>query len=109
SRITSGKIHLNEKPFAVAGLVNNVVSVMKAQAQAKGLELEFNTRILGSGYVSGDAFRIKQILFNLLSNAIKFTDRGRVTLHVSTVVYDGKTELNIVVKDTGKGIPAGDL
>ncbi len=109
SRITSGKIVLNEKPFAVEGLVTNVVSVMKAQAQAKGLELDLHTRLLGSGHVLGDAFRIKQILFNLLSNAIKFTDHGKVTLQVSTVVYDSKTELNIVVKDTGKGIPADDL
>ncbi|SEK95792.1 hybrid sensor histidine kinase/response regulator [Parapedobacter koreensis] len=109
SRITSGKIVLSEKLFAVEGLVNNVVSVMKAQAQGKGLALEFNTRILGSGQVLGDAFRIKQILFNLLSNAIKFTDHGKVTLNVSTVVYNEKTEFNIVVKDTGKGIPAEDL
>lgn len=109
SRITSGKITLNEKPFAVEGLVSNVVAVMAAQAQAKGLELVLNTRILGYGHVRGDAFRIKQILFNLLSNAVKFTDRGKVTLDISTVVYADKTELNMVVKDTGKGIPAGDL
>lgn len=109
SRITSGKITLNEKPFAVMGLIDNVVSVMKTQAHGKGLALELNTRILGSGHVIGDAFRIKQILFNLLSNAIKFTDQGKVTLHVSTVVYNEKTEFNIVVKDTGKGIPAEDL
>lgn len=109
SRITSGKIVLNEKPFSVEDLANNVVAVMKTQAQTKGLTLEFNTRILGFGEVIGDAFRIKQILFNLLSNAIKFTDRGKVTLNVSTVVYAEKTELNIVVKDTGKGIPADDL
>ncbi len=109
SRITSGKIVLNEKSFSVEDLANNVVTVMKTQAQAKGLALEFNTRILGSGGVIGDAFRIKQILFNLLSNAIKFTDQGKVTLNVSTVVYTKKTELNIVVKDTGKGIPTEDL
>lgn len=109
SRITSGKITLNKKPFAVDGLVSSVVAVIATQAQAKGLDLVLNTRILGSGHVCGDAFRIKQILFNLLSNAVKFTDRGRVTLDVSTVVYAEKTELNIVVKDTGKGIPTNDL
>lgn len=109
SRITSGKITLNEKPFEVKGLISSVVSVMKTQAQTKGLELKLNTRVLGSGYVLGDAFRIRQILFNLLSNAVKFTDRGKVTLDVSTVVYAEKTELNMVVKDTGKGIPKGDI
>lgn len=109
SRITSGKIVLTEKPFALSELVDNVVSVMKMQASDKQLDLALNTRILGSGYLLGDAFRIRQILFNLLSNAIKFTDRGKVTLNISTVVYEQKTELNIVVKDTGKGIPREDL
>ncbi|MFB2120176.1 ATP-binding protein [Parapedobacter sp. 2B3] len=109
SRITSGKITLNEKPFAVEGLVSSVVAAMTTQAQTKGIGLVLNTRVLGSGHVLGDAFRIKQILFNLLSNAIKFTDQGKVNLDVSTVVYAEKTELNIVVKDTGKGIPKGDL
>src|SRR5690606_1252070 len=109
SRITSGKIALTEKPFVLLELVNNVVSVMRMQASSKSLDLVLNTRILGSGHLLGDAFRIKQILFNLLSNAIKFTDRGKVTLNVSTVVYEKKTELNIVVKDTGKGIPEDDL
>ena len=109
SRITSGKITLNEKPFGVEELINSVVAVMKTQAQTKGLQLELNVRILGSGYAVGDAFRIKQILFNLLSNAVKFTDSGQVTLDVSTVVYSEKTELNMVVKDTGKGIPEDDL
>lgn len=109
SRITSGKITLNERPFAVAELVDSVVGVMKTQAQAKGLALDCHTRVLGSGYVTGDTFRIKQILFNLLSNAIKFTDTGKVTLHISTAVYGEKTELNLVVKDTGPGIPEEDL
>lgn len=109
SRITSGMIALNEKPFAIKGLISSVVAVMKTQAQSKQLELLLNTRVLGSGYVVGDAFRIKQILFNLLSNAIKFTDHGKITLNISTVVYAEKTELSIVVKDTGKGIPKGDL
>ncbi len=109
SRIISGKIVLVNKPFNVSRLIDNVIDVMTTQAYAKGLDLVVNTRILGSGNVTGDAFRIRQILFNLLSNAIKFTDQGKVTLDVSTVVYDEKTELNIVVKDTGKGIPSEDL
>src|SRR3546814_12962547 len=57
SRITSGKITLNEKPFAVKGLISSVVTVMKTQAQVQGLELKLNTRVLVSGHVLGDAFR----------------------------------------------------
>src|SRR5690606_12143207 len=60
SRITSGKIVLTEKPFALLELVNSVVSVMRMQASRKQLKVVLNTRILGTGYLKGDAFRIKQ-------------------------------------------------
>lgn len=109
SRISSGKIVLNEHEFNIDLLVDEVISVMAALADQKGLKLEYNSRFLGSEYLYTDSFRIKQILFNLLSNAVKFTQEGEISLNVSTVVYPQKTELNIVVKDTGEGIAEKDL
>lgn len=109
SRISSGKIVLNDHEFNIDTLVTEVISVMAALADQKGLKLEYNKRFIGSGYLYADSFRIKQILFNLLSNAVKFTQQGKISLNVSTVVYAQKTELNIVVKDTGEGIDEQDL
>jgi signal transduction histidine kinase len=53
-----------------------------------------------------DRDRVRQVLLNLLSNAVKFTDPGgRVELR-------GESQGDAValrVRDTGRGIPAGQL
>ena len=51
-----------------------------------------------------DKRRVRQILLNLVSNACKFTEEGQVTL---SVCVDAGL-VNLVVKDTGPGIPAED-
>jgi CheY-like chemotaxis protein len=60
--------------------------------------------------VTGDPYRLNQILINLLSNAIKFTEVGKVEL---TAVVAAETAqeytLRISVKDTGIGIAPGKL
>lgn len=109
SRITSGKISIQEHPFVLTDLLDNVVTMMKPQANKKGLELSLHTRILTDETLLGDDFRIRQVLFNLLSNAIKFTETGSVELNVSTTKYGEKIVLSIMVKDTGRGIPEKDL
>lgn len=108
SRISSGKIQLNEHEFDLDGLVKEVISVMAALAEKKGLKLEYTSRFPRSTRVFADSFRIKQILFNLLSNAVKFTQEGKISVDVASAVYPQKTELNIVVRDTGKGIATKD-
>ena len=54
-----------------------------------------------SKYLYSDRKRLKQVILNLLSNAIKFAPAGYVELKFAE--YDGTLE--IVVTDTGKGIP----
>jgi signal transduction histidine kinase len=53
--------------------------------------------------ISGDADRLHQVLWNLLSNAVKFTPvQGRIDVTVGGV----NSHVEIVVRDTGVGIPA---
>ncbi len=108
SRISSGKIVLDEHEFNIDGLVKEVISVMATLAEKKGLQLEYSSRFAGTEHLYADSFRIKQILFNLLSNAVKFTHEGHISVNVSTVVYPQKTNLHIVVRDTGEGIADKD-
>jgi len=51
-----------------------------------------------------DKRRVRQILLNLVSNACKFTEEGQITLSIRIE----NEMVNIVVKDTGPGIPAED-
>jgi adenylate cyclase len=52
-----------------------------------------------------DQRKLKQILINLLSNAVKFTEKGSITLQVTSV----NDQLNIRVIDTGCGIAPEEL
>lgn len=109
NRINSGKFHFNNQDFHLAQLIDDVLAAMQLQADEKSLSLNLVKDISTTGYLFGDPFRIKQILYNLLSNAIKFTDKGAVTLSVNTKIDGALTELKIEVKDTGKGIPENDI
>ena len=63
---------------------------------------------------SFDKLKLEKILTNLLSNAIKFTPSGFVVLTVEVRVTPesqrgSKAELNLIVSDTGIGIPSDQL
>ncbi|MGQ9554443.1 MAG: hybrid sensor histidine kinase/response regulator [Anaerolineae bacterium] len=52
-----------------------------------------------------DPVRIRQVLYNLLTNAIRHTDQGLVTVQVQPA----GDEVIVSVRDTGCGIPKGEL
>jgi CheY-like chemotaxis protein len=110
SRIEAGRLELDEAPFALAGLVEEVARLMSPPARGKGLR--FNWRITGAApaLVKGDATRLRQVLLNLLGNAVKFTREGSVDFEVTAKpVEDGRLALGFEVLDTGVGIPPDKL
>jgi signal transduction histidine kinase/CheY-like chemotaxis protein len=110
NRIISGKFAFVDERFELPQLLEDVLSVMRPQAEKKGLELvsEFEGD-KKEMVLSGDAFRLKQILYNLLGNAIKFTDNGSIKL--KTDVQYGKKHVvcRCAVTDTGVGLSEEDL
>lgn len=104
NRIISGKFTFSDKAFDMAQLLNEVVSVMQAQAEKKALNLVAEFDLPGLAYVEGDPFRLKQILFNLLGNAIKFTVKGTVTLSAFYKRQGDLLHFTFMVKDTGIGL-----
>jgi PAS domain S-box-containing protein len=104
SKIEAGKFALEESEVRLGAIVNNVASMLAAQAQAKHLQLleEVTATPLN---LLGDATRLHQALLNFASNAIKFTEQGTVTLRARVVTADQThAVVRFEVEDTGIGI-----
>jgi len=105
AKVEAGKLELVEEPFDLAPLVETVTELMAPRAQAKGLELAAHIAPNLPARLVGDRDRLRQILLNLVGNAVKFTATGGVGLSLRK---EG-AGVEIVVADTGPGIPADRL
>ena len=108
SKIEAGQLLLEEQPFLLETLLDNVYSTMIGLARNKNLALLIDRDENVPAAFIGDAVRLGQILINLVGNGIKFTDQGEVGIHVSmdeNASTEDKVVLHFAVSDTGIGIP----
>jgi two-component system sensor histidine kinase/response regulator len=103
SKVEAGKIDLESIALSPAGLIDGAMSIVRADATAKGLALRTQIAADVPAWVNGDPTRLRQILLNLLTNAIKFTHEGRVEVAVSSVMGE-EGVLRFAISDTGIGI-----
>ena len=100
AKIEAGKMELNVEEVDIPLVIDDVIELMRAGADAKSLSLRADVAsTLPTAWA--DRARIRQVLVNLVANAIKFTEHGGVTIRASIV--DGW--ITIAVVDTGVGIP----
>ncbi len=102
SKIEAGKIDLEQRPFALTSLIEDITELLAPRAQAKNLEIAAYVDERLPAEVIGDAARLRQVLLNLAGNAIKFTASGGVALIVEPGIWPN--EINFLVRDTGIGI-----
>lgn len=102
SKIEAGKLDLDQRPFALSTLIEEVTELLAPRAQAKGLEIAAYVDERLPLEVVGDAARLRQVLLNLAGNAIKFTAHGGVALIVEPGIWPN--EISFLVRDTGIGI-----
>ncbi len=102
SKIEAGKIDLEQRPFALTALVEEITELLAPRAQAKQLEIAAYVDERLPTQVVGDAARLRQVLLNLAGNAIKFTANGGVTLVAEPGTWSN--EISFIVRDTGIGI-----
>jgi PAS domain S-box-containing protein len=105
SRIETGRLKIEERPFDIRDCVRQAVTMFAKQGEEKGVRLHWEVTPQIPPQVRGDPDRLGQVLINLIGNAVKFTERGEV---VVTVVRAGD-ELLFSVRDTGIGIPADQI
>ncbi|MFA7437540.1 hybrid sensor histidine kinase/response regulator [Castellaniella sp.] len=99
SRMDSGRLVPEPRPFALQPLLEHVASLFEAMAHEKGLQLRVHAT---SAWSRSDPVLLERALSNLLSNAIRYTERGGVLLGARRRAGG----LRLCVYDTGIGIHA---
>jgi len=102
SKISSGKLVLEDAPFLPADLARRLQSALRIKAEAKGLAFSVLVNVGAQDRRIGDTLRIMQILLNMVGNAIKFTEAGEVSVLISA---ERNAPLRLQVRDTGIGMP----
>ena len=106
SRISAGKISLEIQNTELTGIVGKALDMVRMAAEEKSIHIIEQLEPMPM-FVSGDAGRLKQIVWNLLTNAIKFTrPGGSVEVMLGTCEDTSGRRAQIRIRDTGKGIPA---
>ena len=101
SKIEADVVEVENAAFDLRDLVQQVVKLVAAPAEAKGLELSTTVEEILPARIVGDEAKIRRILLNLATNAVKFTPSGSVAISARRV----DTAIRFVVEDTGIGIP----
>lgn len=110
SKIEAGHLELEQTPFDLNTIIEEVMNLFSSRAYEKNLELLYSVENNEVFQLIGDVTRLRQVIVNLIGNAIKFTEQGEVLVHVKNLGQIGqKVHLQILVTDTGIGIPEEKL
>ncbi|MFZ1515250.1 MAG: ATP-binding protein [Saprospiraceae bacterium] len=102
SSIDDAKAQINMEFLKVNNLMGEAIEPFQMLADEKGIAISANI-CSQDLYVNADSVWLERTLSNLISNAIKFNHKGgSVSISLSAV----EEQVQIVVADTGKGIPA---
>ncbi|MEV4422803.1 ATP-binding protein [Patulibacter sp. NPDC049589] len=104
ARAESGEFAVQTAPADLATIVLDAAASARAGAEAKGVTVE--VRAVPAPVVA-DVTRMAQAVDNLLANAVKFTPEGG-TVRVDVVPRPGDRTVELVVADSGIGIPEED-
>lgn len=111
SKIDAGKLTLENHPFRIDDVLNNVIAIFAHTAAEKNVELLLDIAPGTPFGVIGDPLRLQQVLTNLMSNAVKFTETGgMICIKInSRPKADILIMLTCTVKDTGLGMTKQQL
>lgn len=104
SKMEEGKISLSLEWVDLEEIVESCVQKLQLKAKEKNLALcsEIAKQV---PLVYADGLRMEQIVLNLMENAVRYTARGAVRVRL----LKEKDANQIIVEDTGMGIPADEL
>jgi HAMP domain-containing protein/signal transduction histidine kinase/ActR/RegA family two-component response regulator len=107
SKVEAGKMPIDPRTFRLGEVRDYLEQTFRHVADQKALSFEIRMDPNLPETLFTDVNRLQQILKNLLSNAFKFTNKGGVSMTVTSASKDrGDGMLSFAVQDTGIGIPA---
>ena len=116
SEAESGTMQLRREPVWLSEIVERALDLYRDVADAKGVTLsapeaaapaaDASTPRFGGVTVHADRTRLEQAAANLIDNAVKYTPRGG---RVSVEIDGDGASARLIVRDTGPGVPAGEL
>lgn len=103
SSIESGKTQLFFETIGVETVLKEIegVSMPLITKNENSFFCEYPKNI---GEMFVDQTKLRQCLLNLIDNASKFTEFGKITLRVSTVIKGDEEFIDFAIIDTGSGI-----
>ena len=106
SKIEAGKLQLDDAPFDLRQLVEDLGEMFADRAHKKGVELICALPADMFTVFRGDSSRLRQVLTNLIGNAIKFTEQGEVIVRVVCNIKEAENMslTRFEVRDTGIGV-----
>ncbi len=105
SRVEAGQVDLNPERFDVCVLAERVINQIQPQIIAQNLDLQIRS-CSPPLLVYADEDRTAQVLLNLVGNAVRYTPEGG---QIVVCLERGESSAQVIVQDTGVGIPAEAL
>lgn len=99
SRLQSGKMELNQKPFGLKALVEEVQQALRPMADALNIELRLKRS--PEAFVRGDRERVSEALYNLIDHALGTSPKGT---SVEVAISDRNGLAVVSVSDCGPSI-----
>ena len=103
SKLEAGRITINNTPFFVATLVENVQNKYEAASKEQGIDIITDISDKVPDSLNGDAARLARILDILMANALWHTKEGSITIGVYGSPNETGTHVVFSIKDTGDG------
>ncbi len=104
SKLAAGKVAIENIEFCPDQLIEQVIELCQNNAALKDIKLVTRLAKDLPLTLKSDPLRLHQILLNLVNNAVKFTEKGVVSVSMSTEYRNDRLWLIVKVVDTGIGI-----
>jgi PAS domain S-box-containing protein len=106
SKLEAGRYELHPQPFALRGMMQEIIRPMEPTLQRKHLQFRLTVDPAVPEVIVADQTKLMQVLTNLCDNSLKFTRKGQISVRVGFAQNEPPAQQTLLfeVADTGIGI-----